>query len=339
MGHKPFLISSLGFFQCVFVLLAGLVLMLPGHAEAACQCELHVRVNPAGSGNITSPQFPTNPTRYPSVFVSSNQYRLTAVPQEGYVFVNWEVNYTTNPNNPINVSIETEGQKTVTAFFQRAEEIPNLPPTADAGQDQSVIEGELATLDGSGSVDPDDGISSYFWQQIAGVDVTLSDPSAINPGFTAPPVSSNPLTLKFRLTVEDNSGAVDIDDVTVTALEADNVPPTADAGDNQTVTQRSMVTLDASGSFDANGNDDIKTYFWEQTMGTRVPLSDNTAVKPTFRAPEISFGDTLSLEFRLTLEDALGTKAQDRVQVVVVPDAVSGGSGGSSGCFISSVVH
>jgi hypothetical protein len=302
MGHKPFLINSLRVFSyCVLLFLAGFFLTRPGQAQTACQCELHVRVNPAGSGNITSPQFSTNPTRYPSVFVSSYQYKLTAVPQEGYAFVKWEVNYTINTTNPISVSV-TEGQKTtVTAFFQRAEEIPNLPPTADAGEDQSVIEGDLTTLDGSGSVDPDDGIRSYFWQQVAGVAVTLSDPSAISPTFTAPPVSSEPLTLNFRLTVEDNSGAVDIDDVTVTVLEEDNVPPTADAGGNQTVTQKSMVTLDASGSFDANGNDDIKTYFWEQTLGTRVPLSDNTAVKPTFRAPEISTGDTLSLEFRLTL--------------------------------------
>ena len=40
----------------------------------------------------------------------------------------------------------------------------NLPPVADAGIVQTVAEGELVTLDGSASTDPDDGITAYFWE-------------------------------------------------------------------------------------------------------------------------------------------------------------------------------
>ncbi|MBW2220007.1 MAG: hypothetical protein JRF40_11030, partial [Deltaproteobacteria bacterium] len=35
--------------------------------------------------------------------------------------------------------------------------VPNIPPTADAGPDQSVGENVIVTLDGTGSSDPEDG--------------------------------------------------------------------------------------------------------------------------------------------------------------------------------------
>jgi hypothetical protein len=55
----------------------------------------------------------------------------------------------------------------------------NDPPTADAGPDQTVLEKSAVTLDGSNSSDPDDGIASYQWKQVAGQSVSLSNPRAI----------------------------------------------------------------------------------------------------------------------------------------------------------------
>jgi hypothetical protein len=51
----------------------------------------------------------------------------------------------------------------------------NFLPIADAGPNQTVVEGETVTLDGSNSSDRDDGIQSYSWVQTAGPRVTLSD--------------------------------------------------------------------------------------------------------------------------------------------------------------------
>lgn len=338
MGFKHAGINSLNrFSDCVLLFLVGFFLVLPGYAEAGCQNYiLTVRVNPAGSGNITAPQFSSVPDFYPSVFTCYERYALQAVPQPGYEFVNWTVNYTTLTANPISVSV-ADGPKTVTAFFQKAPEKQNLPPVAEAGGNQSVFEGGRVTLDGSGSVDPDDGIKSYYWQQTGGTGVVLSDTSAVRPTFTAPEYSGVPVTLTFRLTVEDYSGLMDTDTTTVTVQEEIEVPPTADAGDNQTVTEGSQVTLDASGSFDPNGDGDIVSYYWEQINGTRVTLSDPSALKPTFTAPDIS-EDTLTLEFRLTVEDVVGQKAAASVEIIVTHGPVSGG-GGSSGCFISSVLR
>jgi len=91
----------------------------------------------------------------------------------------------------------------------------NIPPTADAGPDQGVNEGETVTLDGSNSSDADDGIASYLWTQTGGSPVTLSDPTAIKPTFVTLPVNVNPTTLTFQLTVEDNGGLQSSDKVSV----------------------------------------------------------------------------------------------------------------------------
>src|SRR5208337_2046112 len=60
------------------------------------------------------------------------------------------------------------------------------PPFADAGQDQTAVTMSSVTLNGSGSSDPVNSTDSYRWKQISGVPVTLSDPTAQSPVFTAP---------------------------------------------------------------------------------------------------------------------------------------------------------
>ena len=90
----------------------------------------------------------------------------------------------------------------------------NDMPTANAGTDQTVIEGDVVNLDGSGSLDTE-GAITFSWSQSSGIPITLSDSSASNPTFTAPGVSiSNDLT--FDLTVTDGGGLTDTDTIIVT---------------------------------------------------------------------------------------------------------------------------
>ena len=95
------------------------------------------------------------------------------------------------------------------------------PPIADAGVDQTVNEGSLVNLDGSGSDDV--GISSYAWVQISGSNVTISDASIPNPVFTAPAII-NTEVLVFQLTVSDTATpaqtSTDTVQVTVNATTA-----------------------------------------------------------------------------------------------------------------------
>ena len=175
----------------------------------------------------------------------------------------------------------------------------NLPPTADAGLDQTVDEGVTVTLDGSNSSDPDDGVGSYQWVQTAGPPVTLSSTTAIQPTFRAPSVGPSGASLTFQLTVTDNGGLQSLDSCVVNVSWV-NIPPTADAGPDQTVNEGDTVILDGSNSSDPD--DGIATYSWTQTGGAPVNLSSTTAVQPTFIAPNVGPGGT-SLTFQLTVRD------------------------------------
>ncbi len=189
----------------------------------------------------------------------------------------------------------------------------NLPPVAHAGPDQTVNEGVTVTLDGSNSSDPDDGIAAYSWEQTAGLPVILSDPTAIKPTFVSPDVGQGGTSLNFRLTVADTGGLQSTDSCVVN-ISWVNAPPIATAGPDQTVSEGTTVTLDASNSSDPD--DGIATYLWEQTGGVSVTLSDPIAAKPTFLAPDVGSGGA-SLTFRLTVTDGGGLQSTDSCVVNV----------------------
>jgi hypothetical protein len=181
----------------------------------------------------------------------------------------------------------------------------NLPPEADAGVDLTVSEDTQVTLDGSGSSDPDDGIDTYLWTQTAGPSVTLSDPAAEAPWFTAPTVGASGAALTFRLTVTDMGGLSDTDTVIVNVSNV-NQAPVADAGPDQAVQEGDTVTLDGSGSSDPDGT--IDTYSWSQVGGSTVTLTNPSSAQTSFTAPDVGpAGDTLT--FQLTVTDDGGLQA------------------------------
>ncbi len=93
-------------------------------------------------------------------------------------------------------------------------QVANLPPIAEAGAEQWVKAGEMVTLDGSASYDPNGGPLIYHWTQIGGpVTVTLSDASIVSPTFTVTETG----IFTFTLTVTDTGGlsASDTTDVVV----------------------------------------------------------------------------------------------------------------------------
>ncbi len=118
--------------------------------------------------------------------------------------------------HPYNLRPFAEGyQKMADVWFAA---LQAMVPVADAGTDQNVDEGELVTLDGSGSDVPNSNVQivSYQWEQEAGgTQVTLSDPEVAQPTFTAPDIATDVETLAFRLTVTSEPGFQSTDTISV----------------------------------------------------------------------------------------------------------------------------
>jgi hypothetical protein len=207
-------------------------------------------------------------------------------------------------------------------------------PWADAGEGQRVGERTVVLLDGSGSTDPDGVSLQYLWEQLPqGTPVTLSDSTAQQPTFTAPEVGSGGERLAFQLTVTDSDGFTNSDTVNI---DIDNVliPPVADAGLDQEVTERDTVILNGSKSHDPDGS--IASVQWEQVEGNvQVSLGTPNLLSTVFTAPAVGAGGAV-LTFKLTIMDNEGLVSEDSLDVTInpVPFTGVGGESGGGSCFI-----
>ncbi|MDH3573969.1 MAG: PKD domain-containing protein [Desulfobacteraceae bacterium] len=176
----------------------------------------------------------------------------------------------------------------------------NEPPQANAGKDQTVDEGFVVTLDGSFSLDIDDGITSYLWTQIGVPTVTLSNPASSQPTFTAPDVGPDGFSLTFNLTVTDTGGLENTDSCVVN-ISWQNEPPTAVVATNyMEPIEETLVKLDGAASMDPD--DGIASHLWSQVDGDPVSIADPASAVTNFTAPK-SDQHGKNLKFRLTVYD------------------------------------
>ena len=94
--------------------------------------------------------------------------------------------------------------------------IPNTPPVANAGPDQTVAGGSNVTLSASGSSDANSDPLTLSWSQTSGPSVALTGASTTTPAFTAPAAISTAQLLVFQVTVQDGRGGSSVDSVQVT---------------------------------------------------------------------------------------------------------------------------
>jgi hypothetical protein len=161
--------------------------------------------------------------------------------------------------------------------------VNNSAPVANAGVNQSVATGTSVTLDGTASSDANRDPITYKWALISkptGSTAELNSAISPNPKFTADIAGA----YVAILTVNDGKADSTASPVTVTASGA-NSAPVANAGVAQNVALNATVTLDGTGSSDANN--DFITYKWvliTKPTGSTATLSSTTSAKPTFRA-------------------------------------------------------
>lgn len=192
----------------------------------------------------------------------------------------------------------------------------NSAPVADAGADQNVVTGSLATMDGSGSSDPDRDLITYGWSfysKPSGSIAILSNATIVNPSFR--PDRNGRYVL--NLVVSDGSDDSAADIVIITASTT-NSPPVAYAGTDQNVTPGDIVTLDGSWSSDANG--DLITYGWAFTLrpgGSSAALSNAAIVNPAFTADLVGL-----YVLSLIVNDGIANSSPDFVAITSAVNSV-----------------
>lgn len=195
----------------------------------------------------------------------------------------------------------------------------NRLPTAAISGPATVVAGAPATLDGSGSSDPDGDTLSYIWTQVSGPGVTLSASNTPAVTFIAPAVETNS-NLRFRLAVSDGEGGTDSREISVQVTPADdeeenNRAPVAQVSAPAQVTSGVVVTLDGSASSDPDG--DSLAFSWTQVSGPTVTLGGSATAVATFTAPTVT--TPTPLQFRLTVSDDRGGDDDAVVSVQVDP--------------------
>ncbi|MBL4586290.1 MAG: PKD domain-containing protein, partial [Flavobacteriales bacterium] len=124
----------------------------------------------------------------------------------------------------------------------------NPLPTADAGTDQAICDGDNTLMDGSGG-------TSYSWNPAT----DLTD--ATSPTTVATPTA----TTTYTLTATDANGCVDTDDMTLTV----NPLPVVIVGADDSMCDEETVQLSGSG---------VPNYLWNPATG----LDDATVANPIF---------------------------------------------------------
>jgi len=247
---------------------------------------------------------------------------LTDTPQTNYEESEWDVHacYYPDANGNMGPGYEPDTNPNcdedilvMETYSNTCEFSQNQEPSSDAGPDQIIGYGELVTLDGTGSSDSDGTVESYLWSQISGTTVSLSTPDQQTTTFTTPTQEGE---LLFKLLVNDNESASDVDTVSITVINT-NINPNADAGPDQIIGYGELVTLDGTGSSDSDGT--VESYLWSQISGTTVSLSTPDQQTTTFTTP---VEDNI-LVFTLSVVDELGGVDSDTISVVVQGSTVS----------------
>jgi chitodextrinase len=158
----------------------------------------------------------------------------------------------------VNLTVtDDEGATGNDTMLVTVNDVPNQPPIANAGADQSVNVGDTVTFNGSGSSDSDGVITGYAWNFGDGISA-----SGIIVNHVYNSAAASPYTV--NLTVTDDEGATGNDTAFVTVMP--NQLPVANAGADQSVTVGDTVTFNGSGSSDSDGV--ITGYAWDFGDGT-----------------------------------------------------------------------
>lgn len=192
----------------------------------------------------------------------------------------------------------SDGVESATDDVQvRVNQLPVSRPVAPA----QVKPGDLLTLSGATSTDPDGDPLTYLWTQTGGPPLSFATGTAITSA-TVPDARGSVLAFTLRASdgVESSTAAV--------STRVNRLPTPRLAVAELVVPPGANGVLDASGSTDPDG--DVLSYTWTQVSGPPVTF-DTAAAAPSIPLSGLARGDRV--ELTLTAFDGLESVTQGAV--------------------------
>lgn len=196
----------------------------------------------------------------------------------------------------------------------------NSAPIANAGQDQNVITGTIATLDGSASSDPDSDALTYHWTFVSVPNGSMANLNNIDKKkSTFTPDKDGKYII--RLLVNDGEIESMPDEVMITATKL-NSAPIANAGDDRGIRTGDTIKLSGEQSSDADG--DLLTYKWyfvSNPSNSNASIINATSAIPSF-TPDVSGSYVIAL----VVNDGKVESTPDNVVIIALnsPPAPTG---------------
>jgi len=236
-------------------------------------------------------------------------YTVTSTAGLGGNLVGFKANHPLSTSGKITNTDSTSACKDLTI-------LPPLPPSVSISQPTSGQQFSSANVDVRGSASAGSyPLAAVIISTDGGTPSQTTGTTSWNITLSGLSNGSHTVLAQARDTRGALSGAATVTFSVNVNLPPPNNTPVANAGPDQTVDENTTITLDGSGSTDADP-DDTLTYAWSQTSGPSVTLSSNIAQKPTFAAPTVTT-DT-NLTFSLVVTDNKGaSSANDTVNILV----------------------
>ncbi len=207
----------------------------------------------------------------------------------------------------------------------------NSRPVAHAGADSGGQVGAVITLNGSQSSDVDGDSLTYQWSLVskpATSSATLIDPTSVTPNFTIDGFGQ----YVVQVVVHDGTVASVADTVVIDTL---NSPPVAAAGADTAGQVGQTITLNGSGSSDADGN--ALTYQWglvSTPPGSTATLQQESTATPSF---VLDRAGTYSAQ--LVVNDGLATSQPDTVTISTLNTKPVAQAGADRSGTVGTVIH
>ena len=186
-------------------------------------------------------------------------------------------------------------------------------PTLEFGTYPAGVD---VSLDASGSIDPDNSadtaIIAYQWQQLAGTDVVENAVADLAILKIETPITSEPQTLSFSVTVTDNEQAQSTAQVSFIVQSSSQTLPVVDAGVDHALFTGESIVLNGVASSSVPSALPLEI-LWRNDSNVTLDIDAENSAQTFAIAPDVELAT--DIQFSFVVRDQFGNQVEDTVSV------------------------